>query len=246
MIRKWTVDIADNVMAYNWTYDFEEDRAAVTSRVTGEMIQYFKDYIRERYKAPRDDDLVSVMITTEADGDRFTPAEVESMALLLLLAGNDTTTNLISNFVMNMARFPDQAKLVREDPSLIPQALEETLRFTPSLLGMERFVAKETEIHGTKLKPGDTVAVWIGAANRDPRAFDRPDAFDITRKPNRHISFAYGPHMCLGAPLARMEGRIAATEIMRRSSGLELIGDPKLPGNSIINGAASQKIRVIA
>lgn len=245
MIRKWTTDIAENVLAPNFVEDIEQDRIDVTTRVTGEMADYFTDFIAARRKNPKEGDLVSLMITTEMDGDRFSNEEIENTAMLLLLAGNDTTTNLIANFITNMAKFPEQAQQVRNDLSLVPQALEETLRYSPSLLCMERFVTKPVELHGVELQKGDTIIPWMAAANRDPKMFDRPDEFDIFRKPNRHISFASGVHMCLGSPLARLEGKIAATEFMKRSKGIELIGGPVLNGNSLVNGPAHQRARII-
>lgn len=241
LIRRWTTEIAENVLAPNFVTEFEQDRVDLTVRVTNEMADYFEDYIAERKKDPKENDLVSLMITTEMDGDRFTDREIENTAMLLLLAGNDTTTNLIANFITNMAKFPDQAQLVRDDLSLVPQAIEETLRFSPSLLCMERFVAKPIMMHGIELVPGDVVIPWMAAANRDPDVFDRPDEFDVTRKPNRHIAFAAGVHMCLGSPLARMEGAIAAKELISRAGQIELIGPPELNANSLINGPAHQK-----
>ena len=244
-IRKWTVTLAENVLIQNWLYEFDQERAQVTARVTSEMTDYFEEYIAERKRKPKEGDLISVMMTADVDGDRFTDKQITSTAMLLLLAGNDTTTNLISNFAINMAKFPEVAAKVREDISLVPQALEETLRFSPSLLCMERFVAEPVTMHGVDLEPGDTVVLWMAAANRDPEMFERPNEFDITRRPNRHISFAFGPHMCLGAPLARMEGQIAAEEIMRRTSAIELVGGPELTKNIIVNGPAHQKVRFI-
>ena len=245
MIRQWTIDIANNVMANNWVYEFEQDRADITVKVTGEMADYFHDYIKRRKSSPEAGDIVSIMLTTEIDGDRFTNDEVESTTMLLLLAGNDTTTHLISNYVTCMANHPEQADQVRQDPSLIAQSIEEVLRYAPSLLCMERGVAKPVTLHGVEIVPGDVMIAWIAAANRDPKQFERPNDFDISRRPNRHIAFGFGAHFCLGAPLARLESRIAVEELMRRTSGFELIGPAGPQKNAIIHGPAHQRVRFI-
>ena len=245
IIRDWTVTLAENVLVQNWLAERDPARAEAATRVTGEMGAYFKDYIAERKKNPKDDDLVSIMMSTEMDGDRFTDIEIEATAILLLLAGNDTTTNLIANTAVCMAQFPEEADKARADLSLVPQLIEEVLRYSPSLLCMERFVVKPVTLHGVDLVPGDVVLLWMAAANRDPDIFERPNEFDISRRPNRHISFAFGPHMCLGAPLARIEGKIAAQEMLRRTKGIELIGEREIPGNSMIHGPAHQRARFV-
>ena len=244
-IRNWTVALAENVLVQNWLTERDPTRIESATRVTGEMADYFKDYIAERKRNPKEDDLVSVMMSTEMDGDRFSDIEIEATAILLLLAGNDTTTNLIANTAMCMAKFPEEADKARENLDLVPKLVEEVLRYSPSLLCMERFVAKPVTLHGVDLVPGDVVLLWMAAANRDPEIFERPNEFDISRHPNRHISFAFGPHMCLGAPLARIEGRIAAREMLRRTKGVELIGEKEIPGNSMIHGPAHQRARFI-
>jgi cytochrome P450 family 109 len=244
MIRDWTVEIANNVMANNWVYEYEKDRADVTVKVVGELATYFEDYISSRKVNPKDGDLVSIMLSSEFEGYTFSEREVVSTAMLLLLAGNDTTTHMISNFVTLMAQHPEQADQVRNDLSLVPSAIEETLRFAPSLMCMERVVVKPEVLHGVELTPGDIIIPWMAAANRDPEKFERPDEFDIHRKPNRHIAFGFGPHTCLGAPLARLEGKIALEEIMKRSKSFELIGDPVRPKNAIVHGPSKQQIRI--
>ena len=245
MIRDWTVTIANNILAQNWLTEREQDRAETTARVTAEMAAYFHENIAARKRNPKEGDLISTMMTSEIDGDRFSDTEIESTAILLLLAGNDTTTNLIANFAICMAKFPDEANKVRENLDLVPQAVEEVLRYAPSLLCMERFVASPVTMHGVDLVPGDVVLLWMAAANRDPEIFENPNVFDISRRPNRHISFAFGPHMCLGAPLARIEGNIAARAILSQTRAIELVGEPEPTGNSMINGPAHQRARFI-
>ncbi len=180
----------------------------------------------------------------EIEGDRLSDGEIEATAMLLLLAGNETTTNLITNFVRCMVWNPEQAAMLRKQPELAREAIEETLRLRPSLRGTARRVRKEVEFLGAELVPGDAVFGWICMANRDPDLFDRPDEFDLMRKPNRHMAFAGGPHVCLGAPLARLEGRIVANELMNRTRSTELIGEPDVAPNAVLDNILSQRARV--
>ena len=246
MIRKWTTDIANNTMTDMWLREDEPERYAITERVTNELSQYFDDYMKERRRRPKEGDIVSVLMEAEVEGERLSDEEVESTAMLLLLAGNETTTNLITNFVRCMVWYPDQADLVRAQPELGPQAIEETLRLRPSLRGTARRVKQAAELLGVELEPGDNVFCWICMANRDATVFEHPEQFDVTRKPNRHLAFATGPHSCLGAPLARMEGRIAAEELMCRTRSIELVGEPVIAPNALLDNILSQRVRVQA
>jgi cytochrome P450 len=246
MIRQWTTDVANNVMADVWLKERDPEREAQTTRVTSELSAYFHDYLAERRKKPKSGDLISLFMETEIDGDRLSDEEIEGTAMLLLLAANETTTNLIANFVRTLSWYPEQAAIMRADPALAKPALEETLRMTPSLRGTARRVKTSVELHGQTLEPGDAVFAWIATANRDPNVFDRPDEFDVHRKPNRHIAFAAGPHLCLGAPLARLEGRITAETILRRTRDIELLGDAKVAPNAIMDNILEQRVRIHA
>ena len=246
MIRQWTTDISNNIMADVWLKERDPAREAETRRVAIELSEYFQDYLAERRKQPKEGDLISLFMTAEVDGDRLSDKEVEATAMLLLLAANETTTNLIGNFVRTLARHPEQAAIMRADPELAKPGLEETLRMTPSLRGTTRRVRRPVEIYGHTLEPGDAAFVWIATANRDPQVFDRPDEFDVHRKPNRHIAFAAGPHLCLGAPLARLEGRLVAELLLRRTKDIELLGDAKVAPNAIADNVLEQRVRLIA
>ena len=245
-IREWTTDISNNIMADIWLKEKDPEREAVTARVTRELADYFHDYIEERKRRPKEGDLVSLFMNTEVEGERLSDKEVEGTAMLLLLAGNETTTNLITNFLRNMARHPDQAEKLRAHPELFKPALEETLRYAPSLRGTARRVKQSTDLLGERLEPGDAVFAWIATANRDPKFFERVDDFDIERKPNRHISFAAGPHLCLGAPLARLEGRMVAEAFASRIADIELVGEAEVAPNAIMNNVLSQRMRLRA
>ena len=246
MIRQWTTDISNNIMADVWLKERDPEREAVTRRVAVELSEYFHDYLAERRRQPKEGDLISLFMTTEVDGDRLSDKEVEATAMLLLLAANETTTNLIGNFVRTLARYPDQAAIMRAKPELAKPGLEETLRMTPSLRGTARRVRRTVEMYGHRLEPGDVAFVWIATANRDPAIFAWPDEFDVHRKPNRHIAFAAGPHLCLGAPLARLEGRLAAELLLRRTKGIELLGDARVAPNAIADNVLEQRVRLVA
>ena len=246
MIRQWTTDISNNIMADVWLKERDPVREEETKRVAIELSEYFQDYLAQRRKNPIEGDLISLFMTTEVDGDRLTDKEVEATAMLLLLAANETTTNLIGNFVRTLARHPDQAAIMRADPELAKPGLEETLRMTPSLRGTTRRVRKTVEMHGHTLEPGDAAFVWIATANRDPSVFENPNTFDVHRKPNRHIAFAAGPHLCLGAPLARLEGRLCAELLLRRTKDIELLGEARVAPNAIADNVLEQRVRLIA
>lgn len=244
LIRQWTTEIANNVMVDLWLRERDPEREAITKNVTGELAQYFSDYIKERRRNPKEGDMLSTLMTAELGGDRLSDAEVEGTAMLLLLGGNETTTNLITNFVRCMSWFPDQAELMRQDPSLVKLGIEETLRFMPPLRGTARRVKVDTELHGQKILAGEAVFGWIETANRDPAVFENVDRYDVTRRPNRHLAFAAGAHMCLGAPLARLETRLMGEELLRRVKTIELIGDAESAASGILNNVLSQRIRV--
>ncbi len=245
MIRQWTTDISNNVIADVWLKERDPEREAVTTRVATELSEYFHDYLEERRKKPKEGDLISLFMTAEVDGDRLSDKEIEATAMLLLLAANETTTNLIGNFVRTLARYPEQAAIMRADPELAKPGLEETLRMTPSLRGTARRVRKTVDMYGHTLEPGDVAFVWIATANRDPSVFENPHEFDVHRKPNRHIAFAAGPHLCLGAPLARLEGRMSAELLLRRTKDIELLGDAVVAPNAVADNVLEQRVRLI-
>ena len=246
IIRDWTNVIQRNTMSSLWLKEWDDERAGVTARVTGEMADYFHEYLLHRKKHPQEGDIISVLMTADAKGERFTDEEVESTAMLLLLAGNETTTNLITNFIRCMVRYPAQFELLQSQPDLADVAIEETLRLEPSLRMDARLVTEPVTLHGVDIEAGAQVATWILAANRDPRVFERPDEFDMERQMKRHLSFAIGPHSCLGAPLARMESRMAARAIAERVRRIELIGDPTMSDNGNLNNVLHQRARLVA
>ena len=218
----------------------ERERAAAA----GEAFDaYFLPIIQARRREPRDD-IISALARAEEAGDALTERETLTMLRLLLIAGNETTTNLIGNGVLALLEHPEQLRLLREDPSRIPAAVEELLRFdTPVQLDL-RGVADDCEMHGVRLRRGEPAVLALGAANRDPEAFDEPDRLDVTRSRSSNISFGRGIHHCLGAPLARLEARVALEVLLERYASLRLIGKrPDFRRAVVLRGLGSLPVR---
>jgi cytochrome P450 PksS len=191
----------------------------------------FNRYLRRFFKVRRDDlrdDLVSALIQGEEIGDRLSEDELLAMAFLLLIAGHETTVNLIANGTLELLQHPDQMEKLRRDPSLIKSAVEELLRYTaPVFNSTERYARTDVTIHGVTIPHGEMALGVIGSANRDETVFDNPDALDIEREPNKHLSFGHGIHYCLGAALARLEAQIAINTLLERMPKLRLKGSPE-------------------
>ncbi len=210
----------------------------------GEMREYFLRMIEQRRREPADD-LISALLAAEIDGQRLTELELLGFCVLLLIAGNETTTNLIGNAMLCFDQFPDEWRRLREQPELLPSAIEEVLRYRSPVQSMMRVTKTATRLGDAELPAGAPVLAWIGAANHDEAVFERPDEFDITRAPNRHLAFGYGIHFCLGAPLARLEGRIALGELLARIPDVRLAPDAQLEplGGMIVFGVRGIPVR---
>lgn len=188
------------------------------------MAEYFRAAVKARERNPQNDLLTQLMELRESQ-DALTDDEVVGTAMLFLFGGHETTTNLIGNGVRALLRHPAQLSKFRATPSLVESAIEEILRFDGPTGASVRIVASNQVLHGKSLKAGQRVFVMINAANHDPRIFDKPEQFDITRSPNLHLTFNYGPHFCMGAPLARLEGQIAIAEVLNRLPNLALASE---------------------
>jgi cytochrome P450 len=186
------------------------------------FVMYLRNLIETKRQQPGDD-LIGRLLVAEADGDKLNETELISMIFLLLVAGHETTVNLIGNGTLALLQHPEQKRLLQEHPSLIKNALEEFLRFhSPVAIGTRRWVGEDLEFGGKQMRRGDPVLVSLAAANHDPEEFVQPDELDITRQENRHLAFGMGIHYCLGAPLARLEGQIAISTLLRRLPNLRL------------------------
>ncbi len=185
---------------------------------------------------PRDD-LVTTLFNAEINGDRLSEMDFNLFFLLLAVAGNETTRNALSHGVLTLIQHPEQYRMLVDDPSLVPSATEEILRWASPVMYFRRNVTCDTELRGHRLKAGDKVSIWYISANRDEEIFDDPFRFDITRSPNEHVAFGGGgAHFCLGANLARMEINILLEELVKRVRAPKVMGDVKRLRSNFING----------
>ncbi|SFJ02417.1 Cytochrome P450 [Paenibacillus sp. UNC496MF] len=217
----------DYILFKRWSSDFiEAANNREKLKTAFPSLQAFRLYLEELIDARRKtpgDDLISLLIQAHDDQDRLSGDELVSTIWLLIVAGHETTVNLIGNGLLALLENPDQLRLWRQDPSLTATAVEELLRYySPVEIATSRWASRDFEWHGKDVRKGDLILVGLGAANRDPAQFDDPGRLDLSRKKNKHIAFGNGIHFCLGAPLARIEGRIALTALLRRLPDLKL------------------------
>ena len=218
-IKGWSADIARSLDAIGLQVDPDiVERGRVARRAIGD---YFRELLPERRRQPRDD-LLSLLIAAEEQGDKLSEGELLSTCILLYIAGHETTVNLIGNGLLALLRHGDQLRRLREEPALAASAVEELLRYDGPVQRTARFTTVDVEIGGRAIDKGAMVVTVIGAANRDPAQFTEPDRLDLGRVDNRHIAFGFGIHFCLGAPLARLEGQVALGTLARRLPALAL------------------------
>jgi cytochrome P450 len=185
---------------------------------------YFADFLKDRRQNPRDD-LMSALVAAEIDGHNLSDDELLGFCLLLLIAGHETTTNLLGNAAVVLAEHPQSRHRLAADPALIGHAVEELLRYDSPVQGLSRVLTVDVTLHGTSMSKGDSVLLLFGSANRDERVFSGPDVFDIDRKPEHQVALGRGIHFCLGASLARMEARIALRTLLSRLPNWAVDGD---------------------
>jgi len=217
--KGWSLDLArglDSIMLGP-----ESDVVKRSGKAREGLSNYIRQLIGERRSAPRGD-LLSALIATEEAGDKLSEPELVAMSILLLVAGHETTVNLIGNGMLALLRHPDQLRQLRERPDLIGSAVEELLRYDGPVQRTARTPSEDVTIGNRTIPGGAIVMPFIGAADRDPAQFRDPDRLDITRTENRHIAFGLGIHFCLGAPLARIEGQIAISTLVKRMPKLAL------------------------
>jgi cytochrome P450 len=209
--KGWSSDVAASLGGPFQPADVLE-KARVSSN---EIADYFRDLIAKRRSEPKDD-LISALIAAEEQGDLLSEDELIATCILLLIAGNETTTNLIGNGMLALLRNPDQRRRMQADPSLVETAVDEMLRYESSVQMTSRIVDHDIEFQGQRFEEGQVVRLLLAAANRDPSQFPDPERFDASRRPNRHLAFGQGIHYCLGAPLAVVEAQIAFQTLLRR------------------------------
>nr|WP_142506293.1 cytochrome P450 [Melghirimyces algeriensis] len=212
--REWSNTIVDTTN--------HPEKFQMFSQQVREFTQYLQEMIEQKRKYP-EDDLISRLVQVESEGSHLTEAELSSMIFLLIVAGHETTVNLIGNGGLALLEHPDQMEMLKSAPDLMEQAVEELLRYySPVELATNRWAKEEICLRDTVISKGDMVIASIASANRDEEHFECPDELDITRRENRHLAFGQGIHYCLGAPLARLEGQIALSNLIQRFPDLRL------------------------
>lgn len=230
IVRLLGLPLEDRAQFKQWIDDFnrlfgdkpltpEEGREVFESVVA--LNKYFQVIIEQRSKEPKDD-LVTKLTLVEEDGKQLSQSELLTASTLILLAGQKTSTDLIGNGLIALLRNPDQMQKLRDNPALIETAVEEFLRYDSPKQWITRRATKDVELHGTKIHRNQLILLILGAANRDPAKFSDPDRLNIIRNNNRHLAFGGGRHMCLGSALARINGQVAISTVLRRMSNLHL------------------------
>lgn len=193
----------------------------------GELYAYFTAVLERRRREPADD-LVTELLQAKIDDQHLDMAQLLEFCLLLLVAGNETTTNLLGNFVVTMLEHPDQLERLRGKPELLGSAIEESLRYRSPIQHISRVATRDLELGGSQIRQGQRVVVWLGSVNRDEQKFEQADRFMIERHPNPHMAFGQGIHFCLGAPLARLEAQIALEILLERVPSIRPEPDAQL------------------
>ncbi|QRX84307.1 cytochrome P450 [Glaciimonas sp. PAMC28666] len=225
----WSDDIADFIGSPTPTMEIA--RRAQISLIA--MNDYFRAILPQRRSHPGED-LISQLTLAEASGGIITTKELLAQCCTLLFAGHETTRNLLGNGVLALLQHPEQWQMLQQNTALLPSALKELLRFDSPVQYTGRRLKVDVELHGQRMKKGDLVIPLIGSANRDPAKFTTPDALDITRNQGTHLSFGFGPHVCIGATLTYMEAEIALRSVMQRLPGLQLAGDTPSWGHNAV------------
>jgi cytochrome P450 len=228
LFKKWVDALFEDTQQFSMNDSADEQETVIAEgrQRIQPLLDYLGEHTAQRRRAPRED-LLTRLVEAEVDGHRLSDTEVVNFANILLIAGHITTTMLLGNTVLCLDTNRDQLARVRADRSMVPQAIEESLRFLSPFAVLGRVTNEEAELGGQLIPADQLLMVWVAAANRDPRQFPDPDVFDVTRDPNPQLGFGRGIHFCLGAPLARLEGRVAMNILLDRFPALRT--DPEQP-----------------
>ncbi len=219
-LKQWSIDFAE--ILGNFLHD--PDRVARVAASVRDMTEYFRGAIRQQETDPHEG-LVLSLVQAEVDGVRLTEEEIIANCILTMIGGQETATNLIGSGLLTLLRHPEQMRMLQQDPSLIPSAVEELLRFESPIQHTARVTQEDFALGGKLIRRGQTVVAVLAAGNRDPERFPNPDVLDLKRGDKGHLAFGWAAHFCFGAPLARMEGQIAFGTLLRRLKNLELASE---------------------
>lgn len=234
----WSNDIVASVDPFATK---EEGQRAAKARQA--LVEYFGQMLELRRREPKDD-IITALLAAREEGDRLSPQELRGTLNLLLVAGNETTKNLIGNGVLALLRHPDQMQRLRGEAAMMGAAVQEFLRYDPPVQIDSRTAVRDVELGGRLIRGGTKVLTLIGAANRDPEVFADPDRMDIGRERKPHLSFGRGIHYCLGAPLAELEAEVAFRAVLDRFPSIRLASEPVRGSNTVLRGAKELWVRV--
>jgi pimeloyl-[acyl-carrier protein] synthase len=220
LFTKWSAGIVAFMQSPTPTFEL----CLSSQQALLDLRAYLRRGIAERQTTPRDD-VLSLMVHARSEGDALTEDEILGTAVTILLGGHETTTRLLTTTLLELSRHPEQQETLRKNPELMETAVEEFLRFGGPFHRDQRVAAIDTEVGGISIKQGDFILMMLAAANRDPQQFSEPDKFDLARAPNRHVAFGFGPHICLGAALARLETGIAVGSILKATKSFGAVSD---------------------
>ncbi|HTF33506.1 MAG TPA: cytochrome P450 [Myxococcota bacterium] len=244
--KAWS-DEAVSVLGTGFFGSLDVERLKRQRRLLEQMRGYFVPLAEERKRTPKDD-LLTGLVQAEHEGSQLTQDEMLSMLVLILVAGNETTTTLIGNAVLELLGHPDQLARLRADPSLLPSAIEEVLRFSSPVQFDPRRATRTVELRGHKVERDDVVLCWLGSANRDEALCEQPHRFDIRRDRTAHLAFGFGVHFCLGANLARLEAQAALGSLLQHTRSFERVDDLPLPlplhPSPVFRGVTSLPLRL--
>jgi cytochrome P450 len=238
-LLEWT-----NVMSGQSDPDYVAD-PTVVERVRHEVFDYFHALTEARREEPKDD-LISVLVHGEVDGQRLEREDLDPYYLVMLVAGNETTRNMMTGAALLLHEHPEERERLKAGLVAPRQAIEEVVRMVSPIVCMRRTATRDVELHGRQVKEGDKVVLWFASANRDERVFDDPDRLILDRTPNKHLGFGRGPHFCIGSHLARLEGEILLEELVRRDLTIEVTGTPERLRSNFFRGIKTLPVAVRA
>jgi cholest-4-en-3-one 26-monooxygenase len=238
--RRAVYDLSNRLIGF----DDPEFQRSVDDGIQASMEMFmYASKLSERAKREPGDDIVTTLVSADVDGEKLSELDFNSFFLLLAVAGNETTRTATSQGIRLLAQHPEQRERLLRDPSLIPSAVEEIVRYVPPVMHFRRTATQDTELRGVRIRAGEKITMWYPSVNRDEDVFPNPDVFDVGRSPNEHLGFGIGEHFCLGASLARRELVIIFEELLRRIPDITLDGPVRHLRSSLIDGIKEMRVR---